>query len=94
MSIRSNLQKASKKREHTSTTAGITPANLCAEIYVAWSIYQVQQVVVPLVIVQHATCLCFHSDSPFTLDIKLVEDLLVSTGLYGARELEEAIAEG
>jgi len=60
----------------------------------AWCIYQVQQKVVSFVVVQHATCLRFYSNASFTLDVKLVEDLLVPTWLNGARELEEAIAEG
>jgi len=59
----------------------------------AWSIYQVQQKIVSFVVVQHATRLRFHSDASFALNVKLVEDLLVPTGLNGARELEEAIAE-
>ena len=76
----------------TSTTAGITSADFCPEVDVSGSVNQMQQIVLPVVIVYHRACLCFHCDSPLPLHIQLVEDLLIIARLDGAREFQEAVA--
>jgi hypothetical protein len=53
-----------------------------------------QQIVLSLVIVQHATCLRLHGNTSFPLHVQLVQHLLVAPGLNGARELEKPVAEG
>lgn len=52
-----------------------------------------QQVVFPLVVVQHATGLGLDGDAAFSLDIQLVQNLLVAAGFDGASQLQQAVAE-
>lgn len=52
-----------------------------------------QQVVLSLVLVDHTTCLRFDRDASFPFDIKLVQNLLVSTLFNRAGQLQQPIAE-
>jgi hypothetical protein len=50
-----------------------------------------QQIVLPLVIVNHAACLRLDCDSALSLDVQLVQNLLVPSWLDGACELQQAV---
>lgn len=77
----------------TSTTAGITSADFCPEVDVSGSVNQMQQIVLSVVVVYHRACLCFDCDASFSFHIQLVQDLLLSSRLDGAREFKESVAE-
>jgi hypothetical protein len=51
-----------------------------------------QQIVFPLVLVQHATCLRLHGDTSFPFHVQLVQHLLVAPGLNRPRKLKEPVA--
>lgn len=78
----------------TTSAAGITARHFSAEVNVARRVDQMQQIVVALVLVYHAAGLGLDGDAALAFDVELVQDLLVAAGLDGARELEQAVAEG
>ena len=55
------------------------------------SVDQVQQVVVPLVVVDHGARLRLDRDASLPLYIELVQNLLVAARLNGARELQQPV---
>jgi len=54
---------------------------------------QMQQVILPLVIIHHRAGLRLHGDAAFALHIQLVEELLLPARLDGAGQLQQAVAE-
>jgi hypothetical protein len=50
-----------------------------------------QEIVLALVIVYHGACLRLDCDASLALHVQLVQNLLVSSRLDGARELQEAV---
>lgn len=66
----------------------------CMTAVVPWCVDQVQEIVLPFVLVDHRACLRLDRDASFSLDVKLVKHLFVASSLDRARELEQPIAEG
>jgi len=56
-------------------------------------VHQMQQVVLSLVVIQHAACLRLHGNASLAFNIQLIQDLFVPTRFDSARELEQAVAE-
>lgn len=77
----------------TSSAAGIAAANLSTKVHMARRIHQMQQVVVPIVVVNHGARLGLDRDAAFSLDIEFVQNLLVAASLYGTRDLQQSVTE-
>ena len=60
----------------------------------AWSIYQMKQIILPFIVVYHTTRLCFDRDTPLPLHVEFVQKLLLASRFDCACELEEPVAEG
>ena len=60
----------------------------------AWGVYQVEEIILAFILVQHATSLCLDGDATLALHVELVQKLLLASRFDCAGELEEPVAEG
>lgn len=80
-------------KQHTASAASVAPRHFRAKVYMSWSIHQMQQIVFSLVVVQHATCLRLDRDPSFSLHVQFVQNLLVTSRLDRASELQQPVTE-
>lgn len=77
----------------TSSAASITPGNLGPKVDVARRVDQMQEIILPFVVVEHGTCLRLDGDASLALDVELIQDLSIASLLNGARQFKKTIAE-
>ena len=54
-------------------------------------VYQIEQILVSLVMIVHGDCLSLYGDAPFPLDFELVEELAAGVLGDGVGDFEEAV---
>lgn len=60
----------------------------------ARGIYQMKEIILPFVLVQHAAGLCLDSNAALALHIELVQELFLASWFDCTCELEEPVAKG
>lgn len=73
------------------STTSITSTDFCPKVYVTRGIDKMNQIVLPLVIIQHGTSLCLDCDSSFSFHVQFVQNLLVSTLFNRPSKLQQSV---